>query len=188
MNAGCYGGETWRYVARVEVLDARRPLRRAHARRLRDRLPQRCAAPTARAPDGDLHRGVVPLPAGRRGARARAHHGAARAAHRDAAAVAAERRQRVPQPAGRPRGAADRGVRAQGPRDRRRARVGEARELHRQSGGRRARGGHRGADRARARRRCATQTGIELEPEVRIVGEARRTVTHDRASSARSPC
>ena len=44
MNAGCYGGETWRYVARVEVLRRDGTLRRAHAGRLRDRLSQRALA------------------------------------------------------------------------------------------------------------------------------------------------
>ena len=86
MNAGCYGGETWRYVARVEVLDARRQLRGAHARRLRDRLPQRAprrrrARPTASSP--------------RRGSRFRAGDGARRArAHQGAAARGASRRSR----------------------------------------------------------------------------------------------
>ena len=109
MNAGCYGGETWRYVARVEVLTrdgtlracARRPSTRsatASVQRARRRAARR-----------DLHRrrgSAFPQGDATRGARA--HQGAARAAHRHAAAVAAERRQRVPQSAGRPRGAADR--------------------------------------------------------------------------------
>ena len=131
MNAGCYGGETWTHVARVESCRAT-GVRRAHAGRVRDRLSQRRAARRPRA-RRHLHRGVVPLPAGRRRT-PRADQGAAREAHRDAAAGAAERRQRVPQSAGRPCGAADRGLRAQGHAIGGAQRVGEARELHRQSG------------------------------------------------------
>jgi UDP-N-acetylmuramate dehydrogenase len=61
MNAGCYGGETWRYVVRVESRDARRPLRRAHAGGLRHRLSQR--TPHRRlAARRNLHRCMVPVP------------------------------------------------------------------------------------------------------------------------------
>ena len=84
-------------------------------------------------PDGIFTAAWFRFPLGDVGDGARAHQGAARAAHRDAAVVAAQRRQRVPQSAGRSRGAAHRVVRTQGLRDRRRARVGEARQLHRQS-------------------------------------------------------
>ena len=151
MNAGCYGGETWRHVARVEVLDARRRVRVRTPARLRDRLPHRARARMAGRWTASSPR---PGSASPRASRAGAgtHQGAAVAAHRDPAAVAAQRRQRVPQSARRPRGAADRALRAQ------RAfaiggaqRVGQARQLHRESGRQGARGRHRGADRARAR-------------------------------------
>ena len=39
MNAGCYGGETWRYVARVEVLTRAGIARGAHALGVCDRIP-----------------------------------------------------------------------------------------------------------------------------------------------------
>ena len=172
MNAGCYGGETWRYVARVEVLTRDGELRRAHAGRLRDRLSQR--APRATAPPlgrtSSPRRGSAFRRATSARARARIKELLARA-HRDAAAVAAQRRQRVPQSAGRSRGAPDRGVRPQGPRDRRRARVGEARQLHRQSRAARAGGRHRGADRARARRPCARRPVSTSSPKCGSSGE-----------------
>ena len=47
MNAGCYGGETWRYVARVEVLTRAGILEERSPSVVRDRLPLACAAPTA---------------------------------------------------------------------------------------------------------------------------------------------
>ena len=144
MNAGCYGGETWNYVARVEVLtrdgrfDVRTPDDYAigyRSVRLRTRRRRKRESSDDGSARRRLHRRVVPVSRGRRRAGARAHQGTARAAHRDAAACDAERRQRVPQSARRPRRAADRGLRAQGLRDRRRARVGDARELHRQPAG-----------------------------------------------------
>ena len=95
MNAGCYGGETWRHVARVEVLTRDRRVRRAHAGRLRDRLPARAAARRQR----DIHRGLVPFSARRWDRGARTDQGAPRAPDRDATPVAAQRGQRVPQPA-----------------------------------------------------------------------------------------
>ena len=71
MNAGCYGGETWRYVARVEVLTRDGRFERAAAVGLRDRLSQR-------APRRRLARRTASSP--RRGSRFRAGDGdAARA-------------------------------------------------------------------------------------------------------------
>ena len=98
MNAGCYGGETWRYVARVEVLgrDGRFDVRTPADYAIGYRSVRRRDGSRARR---HLHRGMVPFPGGRWRKRARAHQGAARAAHRDAAAVAAQRGQRVPQSA-----------------------------------------------------------------------------------------
>src|SRR6185312_13555426 len=124
MNAGCYGGETWRHVARVETL--------ARACRFRHRLSQRAGAGW-RGARRAVHRRVVPLSAGRRRHVADADQGAARSPDRDAAAFAAQCRQRVPQPARRSCRAADRVLRPQGLCDRRRARVRTAREFHRQS-------------------------------------------------------
>ena len=170
MNAGCYGGETWRHVARVEMLD------RDGGFAMRTPDAFRIGYRTVTERDGsragrDLLGGMVPVSTRRRAGRAGEDPRAAGAADRDAAAVDAERGQRVPQPSRRPCGAPDRGVRSQGLRDRRRARFREARELHRQPGAQGARRGHRSAD----RRTCASvvreKTGIELEPEVRIVGE-----------------
>ena len=81
MNAGCYGGETWRYVARVEVLLARRPIRGAHACRVRDRLSQRAPRRDGSRAGRHLHRGLVPLSAGRRATRrARASRSCSRGA------------------------------------------------------------------------------------------------------------
>ena len=76
MNAGCYGGETWRYVARVEVLTRAGTLRGAAAAGVRDRLPLGAPRRRRRA-RRHLHRGVVRVSAGRRPRRARADHGAA---------------------------------------------------------------------------------------------------------------
>ena len=54
MNAGCYGGETWRHVARVEDARSRRPLRDAHAGRVR--IGYRTVTEhDGSTPDGDLH-------------------------------------------------------------------------------------------------------------------------------------
>ena len=58
MNAGCYGGETWRYVARVEVLTRDGSFERARAGRLSDRLPLGAPRRRQRA-RRRLHRGVV---------------------------------------------------------------------------------------------------------------------------------
>ena len=78
MNAGCYGGETWRYVARVEVA--------TREGRFVVRTPADYAIGyrSVRRADGDaarrhFHRGVVPLSGGRFVRGARAHPGVARA-------------------------------------------------------------------------------------------------------------
>ena len=179
MNAGCYGGETWSHVVRVEVLTRDGALRGAHAGRLRDRLPHACAAPTARRRDGIFTAAWFRFPPGdatRRAARIKEL-----LARRIATQPldAAQRRQRVPQSAGRPRGAADRGLRAQGLRDRRRAGVGEARELHRQPAAARARAADIEALIAHVQRDGARRAPAStLEPEVRIVGE-RGDEAHD---------
>ena len=131
MNAGCYGGETWDVVERVVTIDRRRQVARARAG-VRHRLPALRAEGAGR---GMVRRRLVPPPARRRPGLAHRDEGSPAAAHRHAAAVAAECRQRVPQPAQRSRRAADRGLRPEGLRARRRARLGEARELHRQSEG-----------------------------------------------------
>src|SRR6185503_14352341 len=120
-----------------------RQAHRARARRVRHRLPPLRAEDPGR---GMVRRRLVPPQARRRQHLARGDEGAPRAAHRHAAAVAAERRQRVPQSAEAPRRAAHRVVRAERLRPRRCARVGEARELHRQPERPGARGRHRVAD------------------------------------------
>ncbi len=149
MNAGCYGGETWTYVVRVEVVtrDGRFAIRTPSDYAIGYRTLHKAdgtphddifTAAWFRFPRGDSVAARVP------------HQGAPRTAHRRAAAGVAQRRQRVPQSAGRPCGAAHPELRLEGVRAGRRARVGEARELHRQPARRRPRGRHRGADRARA--------------------------------------
>ena len=174
MNAGCYGGETWTLRRARRDAVARRRVRRAHAGRLRDRLPQRRAARRPRA-RRCLHGGVVPLSARRRRDAARARIKellARRIATQPLALPNAGSVFRNP-----PGDHAARLIEAcglKGYRDRRRARVGEARELHRQPERRGERGRHRGADRARARRRAA-DTGVALEPEVRMLGESPTT-------------
>ena len=179
MNAGCYGGETWRHVARVEVAArAKDASSCAVAADYDDRLSQRAARRMAAAAgtDGIFTAAWFRFPVGDRPRRARGSR-VAGAAHRHAAVVAAQCRQRVPQSARRPRGAADRGVRLEGSRDRRRARVGEARELHRQSRGQGEGGRHRGADRSCANvlaNRCGARA------EVRIVGRERRRAVRRR--------
>ncbi len=133
MNAGCYGGETWRHVARVEVVT------RGGAIAVEPASRYATGYRTVRRADGSLPDAVFTaawfsFPQRRRSRRARADRGALAPANRDAAAQPAERRQRLPQSARRPRGAPDRELRPQRLRDRRRARVGEAREFHRQPG------------------------------------------------------
>ena len=150
MNAGCYGGETWRHVIRVEVVasDGRFEVRTHADYAIGYRSVRRAGG---HASDGIFTAAWFSFPRGRRDGGARAHQGAARAAHRHAASRSAQCRQRVPESAGRSCRAADRALRPQGLRDRRRKRVRKARELHREPSpvgeGRR----HRGADRARAR-------------------------------------
>ncbi len=122
---------------------------RAHGARVRDGLPARCPARAGRS--ARTSGSPAPGSAFRRGdgaAGARAHQGAARQAHRHAAAQPAQRGLGLPQPARRPRGAPGRGVRPQGLRDRACADLRQARELHRESGREGLRSGHRGADRA----------------------------------------
>src|SRR5262249_52061502 len=107
---------------------------------------------------------LVPLPARRRQGRAQAHQGTARAAPRHPAPGAAQRRLGVPKPSGGPRRAPHRGGGSEGARDRRRAHLREARELHRQPEGQGARLGHRGADRAGARHRRDSLRGRSRSP------------------------
>src|SRR5687767_7088455 len=110
-------------------------------------------------------RRVFRAAAGRRRCVARAHQGTSRQTPGYPAAAAAERRQRVPQPARGPRGAPDRKLRAERAAARRRPRIRKARQLHRQPrrGGLRRR--HRMADPrgeepgARAHRRGADPRG-----------------------------
>ena len=99
MNAGCYGGETWRYVREVEVLDARRRVR-ACARRCDYAIGYRSVRRAdGAAPDGVFTAAWFEFPEGdRRAARARITE-LLEAAHRDAAARPAQRGQRVPQSA-----------------------------------------------------------------------------------------
>src|SRR6266702_4112997 len=134
----------------------RREAQRASAGRFRRGLSPRRAARIEARRSGMVRRRLVPFPRGRREARPSAHQGAARAAHRHAAARAPERRFGVPQPARGPCRAADRGLRPQGPCDRRGAHIRKAREFHRQPEGQGVRGRHRGADRARAQSREGT--------------------------------
>jgi UDP-N-acetylmuramate dehydrogenase len=129
MNAGCYGGETWRDVVEVEVLTRqgvfeRRPPEAYH------RLPE-CRQP-ARCGRHRVHRGVVRLSAGQWRVCARTHQGAADASHRDPASRPAERGIGIPQSGRRSRCAPDRELRTQRICDRRRARFGKARQFHRQ--------------------------------------------------------
>ena len=152
MNAGCYGGETWRYVARVEVLTRAGTfeVRAASAYAIGYRTVRRA---DGGAPDDIFTAAWFAFPPGDGGAARERIAELLQAAHRDAAAQSAECRQRVPQSAGRSRGAPDRELRPQGLRDRRRARVGEAREFHRQS--RTAR--RRPPTSKRSSRTCATR-------------------------------
>ena len=70
MNAGCYGGETWRFVARVEVLTRAGMLETRLPVGVRDRIP--LGAPCRRQRlRRHLHGGVVRVSAGRQPCRAR---------------------------------------------------------------------------------------------------------------------
>ena len=167
MNAGCYGGETWRYVARVEVLTRAGMLRVAASRRVCDRIPLGAPRRWRRRPTASSPR---------RGSRFR------RAMAASARARIAEllRRRIATQPLDLPNAGSvfrnppgDHAARLiescglKGYADRRRAGVGEAREFHRQSAGRGEGRRHRSDHRARTRRRRArARPGIDLEPEV----------------------
>ena len=96
-------------------------------------------------------------------------------AHRHPAAASAQCRLGVPQSARRSCGAADRGLRSEGLRDRRRAGVGKACQLHRQPGRRGQRRRDREADRARAADGRAKTRAWDCIAEVQIVGETRVT-------------
>ena len=65
MNAGCYGGETWRFVARVEVLQRDGSFVAARPRGVSDRVPLGPPRRRQRA-RRRLHRGLVRVPARRR--------------------------------------------------------------------------------------------------------------------------
>ena len=174
MNAGCYGGETWRYVARVEVLDRDGALRRAHAGRLRDRLPARAPRRRRRAPDGIFTAAWFRFPPG--------DGEAARARIKELLA------QRI---ATQPLSLPNAGSVFRNPPGDHAARliescglkgyaIGGARVSEKHANfivnpdGSAQRGRHRGADRARARRRCARRPASTLEPEVRDRREKRR--------------
>ena len=154
MNAGCYGGETWRNVVRVEVLgrdgrfEVRTPADYAIA-------TEWYGAPMGASPTASSPRPGSRFRPGTSRRRARTSR-VARAAHRDAAAQPAERGQRFSQSGRRPRRAVDRELRAQGFHDRRCGGVGKARQLHRQSArrseGRRHRENHRARTRNGARK------------------------------------
>ena len=155
MNAGCYGGETWRDVAEVEVLTRQGAFER--------RPPEayvigyRSVVSRRGADDIAFTAAWFDFPPGN-GAYARGRIKALLTqAHRDPAARPAERGIGIPQSGRRSRCAPDRELRTQGLCDRRRARVGKARQFHRQCGRARDRGRRRGADRARPRRRPATR-------------------------------
>ena len=96
----------------------------------------------------------------------RRHSPAARAPQGDAADRRMVVRFGVHESAGRSRGAPDRQRGTEGFSHRRRARVGDAREFHRQRrhGQRR---GHRAADRSTCSRRSSSMHGVQLKPEVR---------------------
>ncbi len=170
MNAGCYGGETWGHVAEVEVLTREGALER--------RSPQdyvigyRSVVSRRDADDVAFTAAWFDFPPGN-GAYARGR-------------IKALLTQRIAtQPLNLPNAGSvfrnpegDHAARLiescglKGLCDRRRAGVGKARQLHRQRGRTRERGRYRGVDRARARGRRSAQTGVDLEPEVRIIGEA----------------
>ena len=177
MNAGCYGGETWRYVVRVEVLrrdgtfEVRTPadyeigyrtVRRDRAGRPGD-AGQRTAqgaftAAWFRFPEGEVD-----------AARDRIRELLAQA-DPVAAAGPSQRRQRVPQSAGRPCRATDRGVRTKGHA------IGGARVSEKHANfivnpHGQARAADIEALIALVRDTVRAKTGVELEPEVRIVGE-----------------
>ena len=191
MNAGCYGGETWTLRRARRDADARRRVRR-RARRptTRSAIAASRIATAARSTSCSRRRGFAfrRATSRRRAARIKALL-ARRIATQPLALPNAGSVFRNP-----PGDHAARLIEAcglKGYRDRRRARVGEARELHRQPARRGERGRHRGADRARARRRCAATPASTLEPEVRMIGESRRRSgrdEHARLTSARSPC
>ena len=149
MNAGCYGGETWRYVARVEVL-------------LRDgsfavRTPADYAIGyrSVRLANNDALDGVFTA------AWFRFPQGDATQARARIKALLVKRIATQPlnlpnagsvfrNPQGDHAAQADRAVRTQGLCDRRRTSIGKACEFHRQSRGNGDSRGYRGADRARA--------------------------------------
>ena len=136
MNAGCYGGETWDIVERVLTIDRQRRGARARARASSRSATATCALQGRRRLGADewFAGAWFRFAPGRRRGRARARIKELlekRIATQPLALPNAGLG--VPQPARRPRGAADRVLRAEGLRDRRRARVREARQLHRQS-------------------------------------------------------
>ena len=165
MNAGAYGRD-WRASCS----------RRGRRRRRRARASSRPRSSSSAYRHSALAPGqvVAQVRAPARAAAGRGDQGdgrrAARAAEGDAADEQANVRQRLQEPARRAEArAADRGVRAEGPPDRRRADLAAARELHRERGrrdvGRRARADGRGAAaRARAVRRRARARGAIPRP------------------------
>ena len=171
MNAGCYGGETWDIVAQGASASTARVDRTSAVKR-----------------DYEIGYRHCRLRAGARGVVRRAHGSSLQPGDGDASRARikellarriatqplqpAQRRQRVPQSAGRPRRAPDRVLRPEGLRARRRARVREARQLHRQPEGAASAADIEALIAARPKKTVRERTGVELVPEVRIVGDA----------------
>jgi UDP-N-acetylmuramate dehydrogenase len=169
MNAGCYGGETWNHVTRIEVL--------TRAGIFAERTPEAysigyrsvCGA------DGKRHDTLFTA-AWLEFSKGDAHAARVRIAELLRKRIAtqplnpSERRKRLSQPAGRSRGKADRKLRAQGLRDRRRA-VSEkhANFIVNPEGTARAADIEAIIEHVRAVVR--DRTGVDLEPEVQVIGE-----------------
>ena len=142
MNAGAFGGETWRHVLGVATID------RDGVRRERPASDYVASYRHVSGPADEWFLGArLTLRAAARREQRR-HPPAARAPQGDAADRRMVVRLGVHESAGRSRGAPDRHRRPQGTSHRRRARLGDARELHRQRRHRERRG-HRAADPAR---------------------------------------
>ena len=165
MNAGAFGGETWRHVLGVATID------RAGVRRER---PASDYVASYRHVSGPANEWFL-------GARLRFEQRPG-VSNEDIRLLLARRK--ATQPIGEwscgsvftnpPGDHAARLIdtrRPQGTSHRRRARLGDARELHRQRR-HRQRGGHRAADPARDGDGASSVHGVQLKPEVRIVGEA----------------
>jgi UDP-N-acetylmuramate dehydrogenase len=175
MNAGCHGGETWRYVERVLMLN-RVANGSSAARRI---SPSAIATSALRGHRRDLRRGLVPLSAGRRRRGARKDARAAGDGASPPSRCLAECRIGVPQSARRPCRAPDRGRGPQGRTDRG-AQVSEkhANFIVNRDGKASASAIEMLIGRVQAE--VAEKFGISLVREVRIVGDVDRRSGQER--------